>query len=86
MRQKELAYKAGVDPSYLSAMLSGRKGRPSDTILRKIQDGLGLSPEDRAKLNDAVKYSQIRYEMPAEADPFEYEIVWLLMMLICSRR
>jgi len=74
--QKAVAYQIGVDPSYLSAMVSGRKGPPSRSLVHKIQEHLALTEKEYESLNEAVKYSQRLYRMPPEANPQEYELVW----------
>lgn len=75
LRQKELAFQLGVDPSYLSALAGGRKGRPNDALVQKMQETLALTEAEQRELQEAVKCSQLRHRIPEEADPREHEIV-----------
>ena len=76
IRQKELAYRLGVDPSYLSAVTAGRKGPPSDSFISKLNESLQLSDEEQLAMQESVKFSQTRYRMPKEANPQFYEMIW----------
>ena len=73
--QKELAYQLGVDPSYLSALASGRKGKPSDALVQKMQQILELNEDERRALLEAVKSSQLKYRVPEKATPQEHELM-----------
>lgn len=76
--QKELAYRLGVDPSYLSAVLSGRKNIPGDAFIAKLQESLKLSDSEKDALDNAIKFSQMRYRMPLQAEPGFYEVIWTM--------
>lgn len=76
MRQKELAYLIGVDPSYLSALASGRKGLPGSGFISKLEQVLTLTANEKIALQTSVKFSKMRYSMPIQADPRAYEMVW----------
>ncbi|GAC1406722.1 MAG: hypothetical protein NVSMB6_03350 [Burkholderiaceae bacterium] len=76
MRQKELAYLIGVDPSYLSALASGRKGIPGIAIVKKLEEAAKLTNEEKVALQESIKFSKMRYSMPTQADPRAYEMVW----------
>ncbi|MBR7782113.1 helix-turn-helix domain-containing protein [Undibacterium luofuense] len=76
MRQKELAYLIGVDPSYLSALAGGRKGIPGIAIVSKLEEAAKLTNEEKIALQESIKFSKMRYSMPVQADPRVYEMVW----------
>lgn len=75
LRQKQLAYELGIDPSYLSALVAGRKGRPNGAIVQKMQRVLNLTAEEAESLQTAANFSRIRYRMPIGAEPQEHVIV-----------
>lgn len=76
MLQKEVAYQIGVDPSYLSAMVRGRKGLPKGNFIQRLEKNLDLNEEERRALSEAVRFSQKLYRMPNDANPREHELVW----------
>ncbi len=76
VRQKQLAYELEVDPSYLSALASGRKGVPSDAFLQRLGEALKLSETERGALQEAVKISQQKYRVPVKAHPRFYAAAW----------
>lgn len=75
MRQKEFAYQIGVDPSYLSAIINGRKNTLGNSFAERIEERFELSEEEKLKLRTAIKFSKMRHQIPAHANPEEYELV-----------
>jgi transcriptional regulator with XRE-family HTH domain len=75
LRQKELAYQTGVDASYLSALVSGRKGAPSEGLIKKMRENLELTDVERRDLEEAARLSQKWYEVPPQANPGEYVLI-----------
>jgi len=75
IRRKELAYRLGVDPSYLSAIANGRKGPPGASFLHKARQNLALTDEESARLEAAMRCSKKWHQMPADANPGEHELV-----------
>ncbi|MFJ3317755.1 helix-turn-helix domain-containing protein [Herbaspirillum huttiense] len=53
MRQKEFAYQIGVDPSYLSAIINGRKNTLGNSFAERIEERFELSEEEKLKLPSA---------------------------------
>ena len=74
--QKQLAQQLNVDPSYLSALTSGRKGVPSDAILRRLEEALDLTDVERQTLQESVKISKRKYRVPHKAHPDFYAVAW----------
>jgi transcriptional regulator with XRE-family HTH domain len=75
MRQKEFAYQIGVDPSYLSAIINGRKNTLGNSFAERIEKKFELSEDEKVKLRTAIKFSKMRHQIPAHANPEEYELV-----------
>jgi transcriptional regulator with XRE-family HTH domain len=74
--QKQLAHSLDVDPSYLSALASGRKGAPSDAFLQKLAASLELSDTERQALVESVKISKRKYQVPKKVHPGFYAVAW----------
>ncbi|WP_146744592.1 MULTISPECIES: helix-turn-helix transcriptional regulator [Herbaspirillum] len=79
MRQKEFASHIGVDPSYLSAIINGRKNALGNSIAERIEERFTLSEEEKLRLRTAIKFSKMRHQIPAHANPEEYELVCRIM-------
>ena len=73
--QRELASKVGVDFSYISKIESGETKTPSDGILEKISDVLGLEMEVLILLSNKLP-KEIKEEI--EANPKAMEVVKLM--------
>ena len=82
IRQKDLANMLGVDPTYLSAVINGRKNPPGEAFFDKLRDKLDLSEEESKRLEQAISYSQKRYLMPDHAEPYQYELAWHFMNML----
>jgi transcriptional regulator with XRE-family HTH domain len=76
VRQKQLAFELEVDPSYLSALTSGRKGVPGEAFLQKLGEALKLSETEWEALREAVKISKQKYRVPIRAHPRFYAVAW----------
>ncbi|WP_153167214.1 helix-turn-helix transcriptional regulator [Thauera sp. 2A1] len=48
--QKQVALRAGIDPSYLAALERGRRPAPAPTLLQRLADSLDASDAERANL------------------------------------
>jgi transcriptional regulator with XRE-family HTH domain len=74
--QKQLARQLDVDPSYLSALTSGRKGVPGDAFLQKLGTALGLTEVERQALRESIKISQEKYRIPKKVHQNFYLVAW----------
>ena len=79
LRQKQLANLLKVDASYLSGLESGRKGPPSQALVRRLQVALCLDDEETIKLEQAAAASRRKYEIPIDAQLEEYQLMSLLI-------
>lgn len=68
MRQCDLAIAMGVHPTYLSALLHGRKGHPSEKQISAIAKALQLSSRDLTFLEVAANDSYRTLELPSDAN------------------
>lgn len=75
MRQCDLARAMGVHPTYLSALLHGRKGHPTDKQIAAIANALELSSRDLASLEVAASDSFRTLELPSDANVEERRVV-----------
>lgn len=74
MRQCDLAIAIGVHPTYLSALLHGRKGHPTERQIAAIASSLQLSSRDLASLEDAANNSFKSLELPSDANVEERRV------------
>src|SRR5687768_1999276 len=56
---RDLAHKADVSPSYISLLISGKKGRPSDKIIEQLAQALELTEEEKLKFQEAAEVSKV---------------------------
>lgn len=78
MRQKELAWRLGYEPSYLSALERSRKGPPRQDFILRLIRGLELSEEEIRQLHQAVQDSRRHVVLPVWASDDEYALIRLL--------
>lgn len=74
IRQCDLATAMGVHPTYLSALLHGRKGHPTDKQIATIASVLQLSSRDLTGLEDAASNSFKSLELPSDANVEERRV------------
>lgn len=67
-RQCDLARAIGAHPTYLSALLHGRKGRPSRKQITTIAQALNLNSREFASLEAAAEASFKSLDLPADAN------------------
>lgn len=77
-QQRELAERIGVQPCYMSAMESGKKGPPSKAVLQKIIESLSLSPEEIQTLRSTIGPSERVFRIPDNVSLEEYTFLWEL--------
>lgn len=75
LQQNELGQRLGINPCYISSMEKGRKGPPSEDLLKKINVVLELDAEENRELRRVVEQSGQKYNMPGNAGPHEYRLV-----------
>ncbi|MCP4597950.1 helix-turn-helix transcriptional regulator [Neptuniibacter sp.] len=70
VKQKELAEALGVDPSYISAIESGKKPPPSNRVIREIVGELALPKDEEALLwnyaDQSIRVMHIPDDLPLE--------------------
>lgn len=74
IRQCDLATAMGVHPTYLSALLHGRKGHPTEKQVSTIARALQLSSRDLVALEDAANNSFKLLELPSDANVEERRV------------
>lgn len=57
--QKQVAYDAGIDPSYLAGMERGRKDAPASQVFERLLRALDASLEEREWLRHALAVSRL---------------------------
>jgi transcriptional regulator with XRE-family HTH domain len=55
----ELAQKADVSPSYISLLISGKKGRPSDKVIEQLAKALELTEDEKLDFRAAGEMSKV---------------------------
>lgn len=74
-RQKELAYRLGYEPSYLSALERSMKGPPRQDFIQRLVLGLALDDSEQAELDRTLKASRRQISLPAQASDAEYALL-----------
>lgn len=77
--QTLLAKNVGIHYTYLSSVLHGRKGTPSEQLVNKIAESLKLSADERSHLEHAARISYRQVNLPETASEQERELVGQLM-------
>lgn len=73
MRQSDLAEKLGYEPSYVSSLEMGRKGRPTREFVLKLVGALELGSNEAEELFQAWENSCRKIEIPADAPKSLYQ-------------
>ena len=84
LRQKEMAYRMGVDASYLCALEAGRREPPTAEQLQRYAQALGLSGEMTRKMVQVAELSRRRLEIPQDASKEEYVLAHQFMLALGS--
>jgi transcriptional regulator with XRE-family HTH domain len=75
LKQKDIAEMIGVNPSYISAMESGKKGPPSDDLIRSLAESLNLSTSEDILLWDYAAQSVQALRIPDNLPVEEYAVI-----------
>jgi len=75
IRQKDLAYQLGYEPSYLSALERSEKGPPKEDFVHRLISGLCLDDEEQAELLRTLKLSRRQISLPPQASEDEYRLI-----------
>lgn len=75
LRQNELAFRLGYEPSYISALERSEKGPPRQDFIKRLIRGLDLDEEEQAELAQALKASRRQFSLPARASEQEYALL-----------
>lgn len=74
-KQKDLAFRLGYEPSYLSALERSEKGPPRRDFIRRLVQGLELDEAEQSELAQALKASRRRFSLPTWASEQEYALL-----------
>lgn len=69
---KSLASELQVTPAYLSALEHGKKGKPSEKLVRSITDYFSLDTHQAADLRRAAEASSSSVKIPSNPSPNIY--------------
>ena len=75
VKQKDLAIAMGVNPSYISAIESGKKGRPAADSIKVIVKTLGLKRAEESMLRDYATQSIRTFHVPDDLPEEEYAVI-----------
>ncbi|GAB1260339.1 helix-turn-helix domain-containing protein [Aurantivibrio plasticivorans] len=78
LQQRQLAEMIGVNPCYISAIETGRKGPPSTLVIKKIVASLNLTACEVGRLTSAIESSVKVVRLPDDMSLEEYKFVWEL--------
>ena len=82
MRQKDLADAIGYEQSYISALEVSTKGPPTREFINKLVKALNLEQEEQNQLEAAIKRSDRKFVIPANAPETLYELCYELRQVI----
>ena len=75
LRQRDLARTLSVDQSYVSALETGTKGPPSAHFTERLAETLELSAEETEELKGALRTSERKFELDADAPQDVYRLL-----------
>ncbi|MCG5078266.1 helix-turn-helix domain-containing protein [Paraburkholderia tagetis] len=81
LRQKTVAQRSGLDPSYLASLENARRPPPSPEVLARILDGLDASPEDRRALEQLALSHHLKAQLSRRAPPELAEVLFAVTTL-----
>lgn len=78
LQQKQLADRMGVNASYISSLMNGKKRPPSKPVLIQMISRLGLSEAEEAEMWRKVALSDLNLRLPQNMSEEEFEFVFEL--------
>lgn len=78
LQQKQIADLMGVNPCYVSTLEKGRKGPPSEQILKQLIKNLKMSEHEQNGLWRSVALSELTYRLPNNMCKEEFEFMYEL--------
>ena len=69
LKLETLANKASVSSSYISLLIRGKKGRPSDEVIEQLAKALKLTNEERSQLFQAAEQTAALWSDSSPAGP-----------------
>ena len=70
MRQKQVAYEAAMDPSYIAALESGRRFPPRRNMMVNLAKALQASEQEELEMFRAARLSEIAKGFKKHSDNF----------------
>lgn len=70
--QKEFAHELGFEQAEISAFELGTR-KPTDALLSRLDDLVGLSAEEKVEMRDALEASEHRITLPVDASTEIYQ-------------
>lgn len=84
LKQKQVAFEAGVDPSYVAALENGRRIPPRLDGLRKIAKAINANEQEENELYRTARLSLLAKEIHACAEHFEGAAVAMDILVMSS--
>jgi transcriptional regulator with XRE-family HTH domain len=86
LKLEELAEKAQVSPSYISLLIRGKKGRPTNQVIERLAQALDLTEAEKLEFRGAAEVSkvdgspkklesQLPYKLPQLPDEAGIEVI-----------
>jgi transcriptional regulator with XRE-family HTH domain len=80
-KQKTVAYRSGVDPSYLASLETARRNPPSPDVLARILDALDASQDDRRRLEQLALSYRLQNQLSPQVPPDMVELLYAISTL-----
>jgi transcriptional regulator with XRE-family HTH domain len=70
LKQKQVAYEASMDPSYVAALENGRRAPPRQSMMANIGRALNANEQEVVELRRAAMLSEMARELNERAEYF----------------
>ena len=70
LKQKQVAYEAGIDPSYVAALENGRRPPPRQNLVQKLANAVKADEWDEKELGRTAMLSQLARPLDENAEFF----------------
>jgi transcriptional regulator with XRE-family HTH domain len=84
LKQKQVAYEAGVDPSYVAALENGRRVPPRHDGVIKLAKAVNANDQETKDLERSARLSQLAKEIDACAEHFSGATVAMAILELSS--